>query len=275
VPRRTGDGQRRWWRAFAAGVYIATDPGGLELVRRVLFQRGGIRVYSYPALLYLGLILGIAAGNLAAHAAGLDAARVFVATLILLVPALVGARLLFVASHWRGYRREPARIWRRAEGGAAMYGGIPCMLLASVPLLGALDVPFGAFWDVATFSILVGMGFTRIGCLLNGCCAGRPSGGRFALVLPDHQGIRCRRIPTQLLEAGWAALLLLGALAIWPALPFPGALFLAAIVAYAVGRVGLEATRETRDVLGPFDLHQVLSATLVVSGLGCLVLLGR
>ena len=109
---------------------------------------------------------------------------------------------------WRAYRREPWRIWRRSDGGAAMYGAVPCMVLASMPLLAVLQLPFGAFWDVATFCILIGMIFTRIGCLLNGCCSGRPSEGRWALLLADHRGIQRRRIPTQLLEAGWAALLL-------------------------------------------------------------------
>ena len=43
-------------------------------------------------MLYLGLVAGVAAGNVAARAAGIDAFRMFAATLVLIGPALVGAR---------------------------------------------------------------------------------------------------------------------------------------------------------------------------------------
>src|SRR5262249_34070419 len=156
----------------------------------------------------------------AAHRAGLEAFRVFVATYLLLIPALVGARLLFVVSNWSLYRREPRRIWRRSEGGMAMYGGLPMMLLFSVPLLRALQVPFPAFWDVSSFTILTGMTFTRVGCLLNGCCAGRRSESWVALSLPNHRGEWARRLPVQLFEASWAIVLLIIAMLTWRHLPF-------------------------------------------------------
>lgn len=236
-------------------------------MRRVLFQWHGIEIYSYPAMLYLGLVLGIVAGNFAAHVAHLNSTSVFVATLLLLIPTLIGARLLFVASHWKFYRREPRRIWRRSDGGGAMYGGLPFALLCSIPLLGILQLPFGIFWDVAAFTILIGMVFARVGCLLNGCCAGRAIKGRFALYLPNHHGIWQRRIPTQLLEAGWAAVLLAGAIALWHQMPFRGALFLSALASYSLGRFLLEFTRESQDKVGKIPLHHTVSAALVVLSL--------
>lgn len=85
-------------------------------MRPVLFVWRGVTVYSYPAMLYLGMVLGVVAGNYASNAAGLDSARVYVAMVLLLIPGLVGARLTFVAINWQHYRREPARIWRRSDG---------------------------------------------------------------------------------------------------------------------------------------------------------------
>ncbi|MBN1979543.1 MAG: prolipoprotein diacylglyceryl transferase [Anaerolineae bacterium] len=234
----------------------------------VLLHWRGIKIYSYPAMLYLGLVLGIAVGNVAANLAGLDSARVFLATFALIVPALIGARLFYVAAHWDVYHREPRRIWRRSEGGAAMYGGLPFALLLSVPLLRALGLPFGAFWDVMTFTIFTGMVLTRIGCLLNGCCAGRPTDGWLALCLINARGERRRRIPTQLLEAAWGGLLLVGAVGLWGRLSFPGALFLYALAGYGVGRFVLEMMREERrSVLWGFTAGQVVSAGVVLASL--------
>lgn len=242
-------------------------------MHRVLFRVAGRAVYSYPVMLYVGLILGIAAGNLAAHSAHLDAVRVFIATLLLLIPTLLGARLFHVALNWGFYRCRPQRIWNRAEGGGALYGGLPLTLLLSVPVLDLFHLPFGAFWDVASFTILIGMMFTRVGCFLNGCCSGWATDSRFSIVSPNHLGIYARRVPTQLLEALWAAALLTGAVLLWNRLPFGGALFLCAIIGYAVGRWFLEGTREHQDRLGGVEMHQMISVLLGASALVVLIAL--
>jgi prolipoprotein diacylglyceryltransferase len=223
-------------------------------------------------MLYLGLVFGFVAGNYAANIAHLNSARVFLATLVLLIPALVGARLLFVLSHWQIYRNDPARIWRQSEGGAAMYGGVPLFLLVSLPLLLALQIPFGAFWDVSTFTILVAMMIARVGCLLNGCCSGRAWAGPLAIYLPNQLGIWQKRVPTQLLEIGLASVLLAGAVLLWGHLPFSGALFLYLMAGYGAGRFALEFTRENQArLVGNMTLHQAISVALVASSLTILL----
>jgi phosphatidylglycerol---prolipoprotein diacylglyceryl transferase len=243
-------------------------------MRQVLLEWRGVRACSYPVMLYLGLVAGIAAGTYAANLADLDAASVLAALVVLVIPALVGSKLLFVATHWEVYRAAPERLWRRrSEGGGAMWGGLPLAMLVSVPLLGALRVPFWAFWDVATVTMLVGMIFTRVGCLLHGCCAGRPTESRIGLYLPDHRGRWRRRLPTQLLEAGWATVILVSAITSWGRTPFPGALFLGALAGYAAGRLFIEQTRDTEDQPSDLEVQQAISAAFVVLALTGFVLL--
>jgi phosphatidylglycerol:prolipoprotein diacylglycerol transferase len=224
-------------------------------------------------MLYAGLVLGLAAGNVVANARGLDAGRIYVSTLLLLIPALIGARLSFVAAHWSVYRREPRRIWRRSEGGMAMLGGLPLAVPSSVPLLAALGVRFGAFWDVATITILVAMVVTRIGCLLNGCCWGRPTSSRWGLVLPDARGEWQRRVPTQVLEAAWAAVVLAVALAAGERLR-EGAVFAGGLCAYGLGRMVLELLREHTDRRHVL-LAEAAPAVSAVCGIGVLWLATR
>ncbi len=218
-------------------------------------------------MVYLGLVTGVVAGNVAAHAAGMDAFRVFVATLILTVPLLIGARLAYVVSHWRVYRQDLRRIWDRNEGGAAHYGGLALVVLLSLPLLAALRLPVGAFSDVFAFTLLFTLLFGRIGCLLNGCCAGRPSRGWGSMYLPNSRGVWERRIPAQSLEAGWAAILLVFAVAVWRWLPFPGALFLLLAAGYGTGRLVLLATRETHPGTNRLAIHYAFSVLLIVLSL--------
>jgi phosphatidylglycerol:prolipoprotein diacylglycerol transferase len=241
-------------------------------MRRILFSWHGITIHSYPAMLYLGLVLGIVGGNYAANQAGLDSARAFIAMILLIIPALVGARLLFVATHWASFRDQLGRIWRRSEGGGALQGGLALMIAVSAPLLGVIGVPFGEFWDVAIFTLLSAMIFTRVGCLLNGCCSGKPCRTRLSLYLPDYRGVWQQRIPIQLLEAGLAALLLLGAIGFWNRRPFPGAIFVASVAIYSFGRFLLDPLREASDRIGALNVQQALSAALgVVALVGLLV----
>jgi phosphatidylglycerol---prolipoprotein diacylglyceryl transferase len=239
-------------------------------MRRILFRWRGFTVWSYPALLYVGMVAGVIAGNIAAHAARIDAFRTMIATYVLVVPALIGARLLFVISNSARYRRSLRLIWSRQEGGAAMYGALPLILVLSVPLLAILHLPLGAFWDVMAFSILAGMFFTRIGCLMNGCCAGRRSGTWLAVPLPNCEGMWERRIPSQCLEAGFAIVLLGAATVAWRWLPFPGALFLCVAAAYAGGRLVLESVREVEPGGGRLTSHHVISMAMILLTLATL-----
>jgi phosphatidylglycerol---prolipoprotein diacylglyceryl transferase len=214
-------------------------------MRRILFSFKGFNVYSYPAMLYLGLLAGVFAGAHAAQLSGLSPNGFAVAAVILVIPAMVGSRLLFVLTHWYIYLREVPRIWRRSEGGLAMYGGLIAAVPLSIPVLHAMHLPFAAFWDAATFTILVGMVVTRVGCLLNGCCGGRPTSAWFGLNLPDHRGVWQRRVPTQILEMILTVMLLGAAISARDREPFAGAIFLSALVAYSAARYIIGQLRDS------------------------------
>lgn len=235
-------------------------------MRPVLFTWRGRPVPSYPAMLYFGIVFGLAAGNVTANATGLDGARVYLASLILLPLALVGARLASVLVNWNAYRDAPGRVWRRSEGGQAMYGGL-IMVPLSIPLLAVLRLPFWAFWDVGAVTMLTGMIFARVGCLLNGCCSGRLTTGRFGLVLTDHRGVRGRRIPTQLLEAGLGAVALGLAVALAASPAPPGSVFTGSVAAYSLGRLFLQPLREKESRVAGIPALRAVSAALLALAL--------
>jgi len=237
-------------------------------MRRVLFRCFGRPIYSYAAMVYLGLVLGIYVQLFAARSIGVDTGSTLTATLILVATALLGARLLYVMPRWQAFRHQPSRILRFSEGGASMYGGILLAVPLSLPVLATLGIPFGVFWDLASLTILVGMVITRVGCFLNGCCAGRPSSAWWAVHLPNDKGVWRRRIPTQILEIAWSLVVLAGAAVLWPRLPFHGALFFYTIGAYGAGRFVLEAAREEQDRVMGVSLQQAISAGCVAVSLG-------
>jgi phosphatidylglycerol:prolipoprotein diacylglycerol transferase len=240
-------------------------------MRRVLFSWRGQNIYSYPTMLYAGLLVGVFVGAHVAQASGMSADRFAIAVVILLIPALAGSRLYFVLTRWDIYRDDPARIWRRTEGGMAMYGGFILVVPLSIPLLRSLGLPFGSFWDAAVLTILLGMAFTRIGCFLNGCCSGRPSDAWFALYLPDHHGVWQRRIPTQIMEMTFAMMLFGAGLSLSSYAPFPGAIFCSVVAAYGLGRSYLESLRNDETDGRDRTIMQATSILLVIAALAGLV----
>ncbi|OBA95198.1 hypothetical protein A5662_18950 [Mycobacteriaceae bacterium 1482268.1] len=206
------------------------------LGRRYLFRIERFRVSSYAVALYVGFVVGVWCG---AAVAGLDFGRFAAASLVLLIPALIGGRLWYALTH-RGSGRS---------GGSGLYGGLVLSFAVSWPVVHVAGLDFWRYWDEAAVVLLVGMVCTRIGCLMTGCCSGRPTRGPFGVWLPDHTGTWRRRYPTQLLEALWAAAILAVGVALYSPSSPAGTLFLGAASAYGFGRVGLELLRDDAEIL--------------------------
>ena len=241
-------------------------------VRPSLLTYERLRAHSYVSMLYAGAIAGIFFGTRWAELHGLPASKAFLAMLLIFPAALGGARLLFVALHWNVFRRDKARIWSTNEGGAALYGGLILCFLMSLPLLWVMRLPLGFFWDAVAVALLVGMIFTRTGCAVQGCCAGRPSQSRLAINMPDARGVWCRRLPFPLFEVGVAALTLTVCTKLFGRSP-AGCFFLASLAMYAGGRWLFEPTREKVDRVRGWSVHRIISASLVTLGLLGLLLI--
>jgi prolipoprotein diacylglyceryltransferase len=239
----------------------------------ILLEWRGIRVHSYQAMIYFGLVSCLFLLDYMSRAAGLDTLRCFVAAIVLAVVGLIGARLWFVATHWKYYSRRPASIWRREEGGAAVVGGLVISIIASPVVLVPLNLPLGLFWDSAILGMLVWSMFGRLGCLLHGCCGGKPSAGFFSLHLPNDRGEWQRRIPTQLLEFLLCGCILAAAAALWAHRPFSGALFLICLSMYGLGRAALLPLRENYRRTNGSALYQGVAAACGLAALGALAVL--
>jgi phosphatidylglycerol---prolipoprotein diacylglyceryl transferase len=202
---------------------------------------------------------------------GIPRVAASIATLIMFVPALAGSRVWFVLDHWSTYRHDLRSIWRHADGGMTMYGGLVLALVVSPLVLKPLGLRFTPYWDAAMFTTLVGMIFARVGCLLNGCCAGRHSDGRLGLYLPDHSGQWERRYPVQLLELGAALLLLAGCATLLMVGTPRGTIFVFGLVGYATLQFAIDPLRErpTRSSAGrPVALATFLALSVLAAGVG-------
>lgn len=76
-----------------------------------------------------------------------------------------------------------SRFW---AGGLTYYGGFLGASAAAWYLLKADKFPFWKASDMAGIVVPVGLGFGRMGCLLAGCCFGKPLESPLALSFPPH-----------------------------------------------------------------------------------------
>lgn len=176
-----------------------------------------------------------------------------------------------------------ARFW---SGGLTYYGGLIAASLAAWLLLRRDRFPFLRAADMAGMAIAVGLVCGRLGCLLGGCCFGRPLDGPLGLVFPPyspaseaeaklgelaHRGLPSLGVhPTQLYESlgAWLLALLL-VFARHPKKRFDGQVFLEFLGGYAVLRFVIEFFRA--DDRGGIDVGAALSTS---QWIGVLVLLG-
>ena len=135
--RRCRDSRRERWlpahRSFPSR-------GGGSRMRRVLFHVRGVPIWSYPALLYVGLVCGFYVMYAIAPSVGMPRGPASIATLIMFLPAIVGSRIWFVLDHWATYRHDLHRIWRHSDGGMTLYGGLVLALVLSPVILAPFAV---------------------------------------------------------------------------------------------------------------------------------------
>jgi len=190
----------------------------------------GVRLWAWPALVGTGTVLALVIQSLLAARFGMPLQRLLPLSLVACVLGLLGAKAYFVATH----RRE----WRGLmTPGMSLQGFV---LVAVATLWGGsllLGLPFGAVLDMTAPGLLLGLTVGRFGCLLGGCCAGRPTRSRWG-IWSSNRRLGLRRVPVQVLEASSAGVL--SALALWAVLLFGasgrGLVFIAGFAAYTAAR---------------------------------------
>jgi phosphatidylglycerol:prolipoprotein diacylglycerol transferase len=257
-------------------------------VHPVLFRIGTYEVASYGVLLTLAFAAGIWLARRRAEARGFDGDRILDCCMIILFTSILGARLLWVATH-RDLFAPPNGTWTDAlnpfrGGGYVGFAGLSVLggdVLATVSALAYLawkKLPVFDVADVLAPSVALGEGITRIGCFLNGCCHGLPCDAWFCLRFPDgspsHAAFHGATVhPTQLYAA--AAGFLFFVLLSWLLVrrPFAGAVFAAFFVLEGVERILLDLVRH-QDAsvvwfeigMTPFTANQGVSVAMVLAG---------
>ena len=164
--------------------------GGAVLVLVPRLFPAGLPIRGYGVMFLLGSIVAMALVLRRARQVGLDPEVILSMAFGVFVSGLVGARLFFVIEYWasrfdRGnWRAHLVEVFKFTEGGLVFYGSIIGGTFAFVLLARKHKLPVLAFADLVAPSLMVGLAFGRIGCLLNGCCYGGQTDHPWGVTFP-------------------------------------------------------------------------------------------
>ncbi|MCR4374069.1 MAG: prolipoprotein diacylglyceryl transferase [Acidobacteria bacterium] len=252
----------------------------------ILFEIGGWPVYSYGVLLAAAYLIGLQLGVVRARRAGVDPARIMDLGIYLIIAALVGAKLMLVAVDFDYFRQNPGEILSLVRAGGVFYGGLIAAVAVGLWLVRKYKLPVWSTADLMAPGIALGHVVGRFGCLMAGCCYGRPTDVPWAITFTDPAaaanvgtplGIPLH--PTQMYDAG-AELIILGLLLFTErkGRRFAGRTFWAYLLLYGISRFVIEFYRgdiNRGTIGGALSTSQFISALLVPLSLAMLVYLRR
>lgn len=241
------------------------------------FKIGRRWINSYQVFMIVGIYAGSFATAAAAGSSGGSVLRAGMAAAACALCGFVGARLSHLLVHAPNYRnaRSWRVLWDSRRGGWSVFGALLTFVPASWAFASLLHLPPAVFWDQLSAGVLAGGFWIRLGCVFNGCCVGRETGGWFGVRLHDTRGERKRRVPVQFMEMAWWLLGGVVWLALWPEAFPEGSYALGVLAWYGVGRFFLEPLRERPALLfGSVRINQVVAGLLAAGAAGVLIVRG-
>jgi phosphatidylglycerol---prolipoprotein diacylglyceryl transferase len=166
-------------------------------MRPVLFHIGSFPIYSYGVMLFIAFLAGIFVARYELNRRGLDGSAIYLIGAVAAISGVVGARIFYVLGHLDAFSGHWGSMFDLNMRGLVFYGGLFLAVPACILLVWRMKLPAGAVADAVGLAMPLSLAIARVGCFLNGCCGGKPSGLPWAVTFP---GTTTAVHPTQLYE---------------------------------------------------------------------------
>jgi phosphatidylglycerol:prolipoprotein diacylglycerol transferase len=184
---------------------------------------------------------------------GLPREKLFDLGFYSLIAGIVGAKLTLVLLDLDRYWQDPAALWSVLRTAGVLMGGVAAGAAAFVVYSRRHGLPLFRLGDAIAAPLALAQGIGRLGCLMAGCCWGRPAteGAGFcvkfhSLAAHEQTGVPLGicLVPTQAYQMIHDLLLalLLALLWRWRRLP-AGTVFWVYVILYSIGRGVIEHWR--------------------------------
>ena len=227
----------------------------------VFFHLGPLPVYSFGFMVAFGVALSLFLLDRLSRKTGFPGGElagdlVFAAV----VAGFLGARAAYIFEKRAWYGQAPLKIFALWEGGLIFYGGVAGALAGLLIFSKIKKISFAKVLDFLLPYVALTHAFGRIGCFLNGCCAGKACDLPWAVKFP---GTEEAVHPTQLYEAVLNFLLFLFLRSQYSRKRFDGQTALLYFMLYGALRFFIEFFREGNPFWGVLTVNQWTSLVIV------------
>ncbi len=240
-------------------------------MRPILFQIGRVPILSYGFSLAMAFVLCTILGMREARKRDIDPDKVIDLALYLCISGIIGARLLFVLLDIPTYFRDPIQIINLRDGGLTYHGGFFAALLVGIVFCRRSKISGWVMADIIAPLVAFGYAIVRIGCFLNGCCFGLPTGVPWALAC--RAGDPTLRHPAQLYASLASLVIFIVLYAVKDRKRFPGYLMFLYVGLYSISRFVVEIFRDVPRLIGPFSIAQLASVLFAFGAFACICIL--
>ncbi|MDZ4723449.1 MAG: prolipoprotein diacylglyceryl transferase [candidate division Zixibacteria bacterium] len=160
-----------------------------------LFYIGSFPIRAFGLMLALTFLFGVWYVQRVAAKTGKSPDYYLTITYIFIFGGIVGARLGYVVLHWSEFSNNLGAIFNPFHSdpgggfgiaGLNLYGGVLLAILSAYTYCKIKKQAVLEVFDIFSPTLAMGIGITRIGCFLNGCCFGTPTGLPWGVQFPDH-----------------------------------------------------------------------------------------
>lgn len=239
----------------------------------ILFKIGPLAVHSYGFMIAIAFAVGILVTPPFARRAKIKMEVILELAIYMVVCAIVGSRSLYVIGRWGYYKDNLLEIFMVQKGGLAFLGGFLLAVLVTFLFARSKGIPVLRLMDVMCPGTALGYSIARIGCFLNGCCFGLPTGVPWGVSFPvgalAYSYFGADQIhPTQLYAVFLVLAIFLIIVFLWKRRAYDGYVFFWFLVLYAVYRFTVEFFRYCPPELYLLGLNpgQIVSIIMFAAG---------
>lgn len=233
----------------------------------VLLQIGSLKIYSWGFMLAIAAIVAILGIRRRFDREGYDREMVLDMVVIMVLFGILGGRVAYIIFYeWADFLARPTIFFSPGFSGLVWYGAFMGGLLAFLFYIWKKSLDLWEMADIFAPYLALGYALVRIGCFLNGCCYGLPTGSEFGVVFPqvDEE----LRHPTQLYSSLLNFILAIFLLWLSGRRLFKGQIFIVYLIGYCIYRFIIEFFRFSLINWGPFTLGQLYTLILLAAALG-------
>jgi len=231
---------------------------------------GPLTIHTYGLMVATGFVVGLIVTIKAGKSEGFSSQQIMDMGFIIILAAIIGSRLMYILMNISYYKEnllEAVEIW---HGGLVFSGGVIAVIISMSFYLKKHDLSFWKTGDLFAPAAAIGQAIGRIGCLMAGCCYGRPTSSILGVTFTHPHSLAPTNIPlhpTQIYSSLSGFIIFCILLVLKSKKKFDGQVLIWFLILHSTSRLAIERFRgDDRGTLiaANMSVTQLVAITLLI-----------